>query len=50
MRISTKIIFSVFIYILAALFSTFEVILDSTAMFIIFFTQAIFFFYICVYC
>lgn len=45
MRISTKIMFSVLIYISMALLSTFEVISDSIAMFIIFFTQAIFFFY-----
>ena len=45
MRILTKIMFSVLIYILTALLSTFEVISDSIAMFIIFFTQAIFFFY-----
>lgn len=45
MRISTKIIFSVLIYISAALLSTFEVIPDTIAMFLIFFTQAIFFFY-----
>ncbi|MDY4253758.1 MULTISPECIES: hypothetical protein [unclassified Clostridium] len=45
MRISTKIFFSVLIYILMALLSTFEVIQDSIAMFLIFFTQSIFFFY-----
>lgn len=45
MRISTKVIFSILIYISAALLSTFEVIPDSIAMFLIFFTQAIFFFY-----
>lgn len=43
MRILTKIMFSVLIYISTALLSTFEVIPDNIAMFIIFFTQAIFF-------
>ena len=45
MRISTKIFFSILIYISMALLGTFNVIPESIAMFLIFFTQAIFFFY-----
>ncbi len=45
MRISTKIFFSILIYISMALLGTFQIIPESVAMFLIFFTQAIFFFY-----